>query len=376
MNTHSTFEPQAGSAADNRPPVGGKILIIGGYGQVGRAVADRLAPLFPGRVAVAGRSAAKAKTAAAGIGHGAEGREVDIFAADSAAALDGVALVLVCLDQTDTAFVEQCLARGVLYLDISAEYAFLSKVERLDGVARKTGATALLSVGVAPGLTNLLAARAAARMERVDRIDILLEFGLGDHHGQAAVEWMFDNLDAEYEVRENGRKKSVRSFGDSQEFRLPGAKTARATYRFNFPDQHVIGRTLDVPSVSTWIRFDDRLSTWAFAKSSQIGLGRLLRRRWWRRLAVWLFMNVHMGSDVCGVEVRATGRTKDGNETLTLGIVGRKEALMTAIVAAETARQALTGELAPGVFHSEQAVALEPVIAALRRELPDMVVAI
>ncbi len=59
-------------------------------------------------------------------------------------------------------------------------------------------------------------------------------------------------------------------------------------------------------------------------------------------------MNIHMGSDVCGVSARATGRTKDGAETLTLGLIGRKEALMTAIVAAETVRQMLSGDPAGG----------------------------
>ena len=138
----------------------------------------------------------------------------------------------------------------------------------------------------------------------------------------------------------------------------------------------MIGRTLGVPAVSTWFRFEDRVSTWLFAKSSRAGLGRLLRRHWWRKMAVWLFMNVHMGSDICGVAARATGRTKDGAETLTLGLIGRKEALMTAIIAAETARQLLSGDPAPGVLHSEQAIALDPVIYALRKDLPDLVVAL
>ncbi len=87
-------------------------------------------------------------------------------------------------------------------------------------------------------------------------------------------------------------------------------------------------------------------------------------------------MNVHMGSDICGVAARATGRTKDGAETLTLGLIGRKEALMTAIVAAETVRQMLSESPAPGVHHSEQAIVLDPVVSALRKELPDLVVAL
>ncbi|HXV25913.1 MAG TPA: saccharopine dehydrogenase NADP-binding domain-containing protein [Alphaproteobacteria bacterium] len=354
----------------------GNILIIGGYGKVGRSIAERLAPLFPGRVIVAGRSLDKAKAAAAGIGHGAEGRAVDILTEDAGGVLDGVTLALACLSQTDTRFVEQCLSRGVHYVDISADYDFLLRVEKLDGLAKRHGATAILSVGVAPGLTNMLAARARQRMERVERIDILLELGLGDHHGQAAVEWIFDNLDAEYDVKDHGRAKSVRSFGESLNLRLPGQRAGRPAYRFNFSDQHVIARTLGVPTVSTWLRLEDRVSTWMLAKSSRAGIGRLLRRPWWRKVAVWLFMNVHMGSAICGVAVRATGRTENGEDTLTLGLIGRKEALMTAIIAAETVRQLLSGNPIPGILHSEQAVKLDPVVSALRRDLPDLVVAL
>lgn len=361
---------------ETEPPDSGKILIVGGYGKVGRSIAERLAPTFPGRIAIAGRSLGKATAAAAEIGYDAQGRAVDIFASDASDALDDVALALVCLDQTDTRFVEQCLSRGIHYVDISADHAFLSRVEEHDGLAKKTGATAMLSVGTAPGLTNLLAARAREKFEHLDRIDILLELGLGDHHGQAAVEWTFDNLDASFEVMENGRARRVRSFGESIDIRLPGRKKMRPAYRFNFSDQHVIGRTLEVASVSTWVRFDGRLSTWLFAVSSRAGLGRLLRRSYWRKLAVWLFMNVHVGSDICGVAVRGLGRTKNGSEEITIGVIGRREAQMTAIIAAETTRQVLAANPGSGVFHSEQAIAIDPVIAALKKEYADLVVAI
>ncbi|MAN61999.1 MAG: hypothetical protein CMI60_08620 [Parvibaculum sp.] len=354
----------------------GKILIVGGYGEVGLSIAERLAPRFPRRVVIAGRNPDKAKAAAAEVGHGAEGRALDIFEADSGRALDGVALTVVCLDQTKTRFVEQCLSRGIHYLDISADYTFLSQVEKVDDLARRNGVTALLSVGTAPGLTNLLAARTRDKMDSVDRIDILLEFGLGDHHGRAAVEWMFDNLDASYQVMENGCATPVRSFGDSLGLALAGQDKKRPAYRFNFSDQHVLGRTLNGPSVSTWVRFDDRFSTWLFAVSSRAGLGRLLRRPLWRKLAVWLFMNVHMGSDICGVSVRAIGRTGAASAETVVGVTGRKEPLMTAIIAAESVRQMLTESLGPGVLHSDQAIEIDPVVAALRAEYPDLVVAI
>jgi len=353
-----------------------KILIVGGYGQVGRSIAERLAPGFPGRVTIAGRNQHKANTVAAEVGHGSQGRGMDIFAPDAGRALDDVALVLVCLDQTDTQFAAQCLSRGIHYVDISADHTFLSRIDALDGLAQTNSATGVLSVGTAPGLTNLLAARAKQKMARLDRIDILLEIGLGDRHGRAAVEWMFDNLDASYDIRENGAARRVRSLGESMALALPGQSKRRAAYRFNFSDQHVLGRTLGVASVSTWVRFDNRLSTWLFAVSSRAGLGRLLRRKFWRKLGVWLFMNVHIGSDICGVAVQARGQTESGAEELTIGIVGRREALMTAIIAAETVRQVLTANPGPGVFHSEEVIALDPVIAALKRAFPDLVVAV
>lgn len=354
----------------------GKILIVGGYGQVGRLIAEKLAPLFPNRLIISGRNIDKAESAASEVGYGAQGRSVDIFAEGAENVLEGVSLVVVCHDQVNTKFVEQCLSRGIHYVDISADYTFLSQVEMLDGLARQNNATAILSVGLAPGLTNLLASHANDLMGNVDQIDILLEFGLGDHHGQAALEWMFDNLDASYEVMDNGRTKSVRSFSDSTNISLPGSKSKHPAYRFNFSDQHVIARTLNVPTVSTWVRFEDRLSTWLFATFSRVGLGRLLRRPLWRKIAIWFFMNIHKGSDICGVAIHAFGQAANGLNEATIGVIGRNESLMTAIMAAEVIRQMLTTNLEPGVFHSEQFVDFDQVIEALKAEYPDLLVTV
>ncbi|WP_444904220.1 saccharopine dehydrogenase NADP-binding domain-containing protein [Microbulbifer sp. CnH-101-E] len=354
----------------------GRVLIVGGYGQVGRSIAERLAVGFPDRVTVAGRNMDKAKAVAAKIGYGTEGRALDIFGSNDPSVLADVSLVIVCLDQTNTRFVEQCLSLGIHYIDITADYTFLSEVEKLDNLAKQEGAAAILSVGVAPGLTNMLAAHARDQMERTDRIDILLESGLGDRHGQGAIEWILDNLDVSYQVMEGGHTIPVRSFGDSTDLRLAGQDQKLPAYRYNFSDQHVLSRTLNVPSVSTWVRYDSRFATWLFAVSSRIGLGRLLRRPVWRKSVVWLFMNLHMGTDICGISVRAAGRKGSEPAETIVGVTGRKEALMTAIVTAETARQVLSNNPAPGVHHSEQVIALDPVVTALRNELPDLVVAL
>lgn len=349
-------------------------MLVGGYGQVGQLIAERLAPSFPDCLVIVGRSLDKAAACATRIGSGATGRAFDVNSRNLGSYLADVALVLVCLDQAGTRFVEQCLSRGIDYLDVTASYEFLRRVSALDSLAKRSGAIAVLSVGVAPGLTNLIAAEAVKAMGHTNRIDIFIQLGLGDRHGKAAIAWMIDNLDATYDVREAGQHLPVRSFGESRRVRFPGQRAASIAYRFNFSDQQVLTRTLNVPSVSTWVCFNSRFLTWLLAAGVRAGLARQIRKPGWRAAAIWLFRNVHVGSDVCAVAVRAAGKTKQGDRTLELSVVGRNEALMTAVVAAEAARQMLSAELGVGVFHSEQIIALDSVVSALKDELKNLLV--
>ena len=72
---------------------------------------------------------------------------------------NNVALVVMCVDQHETRFVEECIRRGKDYTDITVSYDFLSKLEALDTEAKTHGSTVVLSVGLASGLTNLLSNR-------------------------------------------------------------------------------------------------------------------------------------------------------------------------------------------------------------------------
>lgn len=362
---------RSGRSADRRT---GRILVVGGYGKVGAQIAARLATRHPGRVCVGGRDGARAASAARVIGNGAVGRAIDLSSPRADDGLAGVSLAVVCIDQTDTRFASQCLARGIHYVDITADDRFLVEVERLDETARQRRATALLSVGVAPGLTNLLARRAHDTLAVTERIDLLLDVGFGDEHGAASLGWMIQNLDARYDVLDNGTKKNVRSFGDSLRFEVPGEQRRSAMYRFDLSDQHVLARTLDVASVSTWIRFGGRFSTWLLAQASRRGLAPVLQRPPFRAAAIALLQRAATGSDRCRVVARAAGTDPSGRwRSVELAIAGRHEARMTAVVASECVRQVLRGGLPAGVFHSHQGVDLDRVITALKIDDPEVV---
>ncbi len=59
-----------------------------------------------------------------------------------------------CLDLPNADFVRYCFKRGIHYVDISANYKLFSQIELLDAEAKKHNATAIISVGLAPGLTS------------------------------------------------------------------------------------------------------------------------------------------------------------------------------------------------------------------------------
>jgi saccharopine dehydrogenase-like NADP-dependent oxidoreductase len=89
-------------------------------------------------VAVAGRSRARADEAAIAIGHGARGRSIDIAEQSSvAAALDGVAIIISCIDQPGRTLLWAAIERGLRYTDITPHLTELGRgaaYEKIDAL--------------------------------------------------------------------------------------------------------------------------------------------------------------------------------------------------------------------------------------------------
>jgi saccharopine dehydrogenase-like NADP-dependent oxidoreductase len=153
-----------------------KLLIVGGYGQVGRVI-------------VAGRNYHEAEAFSAATGGNVLPLALNVHGGSANAdVLQGVKVVVMCVELPDAEFVENCLRLGVHYVDISASYEWLSQIESLQADAKEGGATAVLSVGLAPGLTNLLARYNKMLVDEIRHLDIFIMLGLGEVHGEAAVE--------------------------------------------------------------------------------------------------------------------------------------------------------------------------------------------
>ncbi|WP_199732181.1 NAD-dependent epimerase/dehydratase family protein [Cellulomonas triticagri] len=229
---------------DPRTPL--RVLVLGGYGAVGRHAVTTLRALGHHPV-TAGRDATRADLRL---------DLTDLPAVASAAA--EVDVVVNAAGAEDAHLVTAVTRAGAAFVDISATGAYLERVERL-----AVDAPVVLSVGIAPGLTNLLA-HAAVRdaPDATGPLDLAVVLGAGEAHGAAATAWSLGLLGRRYPDTVGPAGATVRNYTRGATFDLPGGR--RRLHRADFSDQHTLTRTLGRP-VRTYFGTDTRFATTALA---------------------------------------------------------------------------------------------------------------
>jgi hypothetical protein len=304
-----------------------KILILGGYGAVGREAATALVRADPQPVVVvAGRNPLTAMPVP-----GTTAIRVDATnSGDVAGALNGVDTVLMCAERDNARVARACLERGVDYLDVSASHEMHAAIEDLDDLARRNDATAVLSVGLAPGITNLLARHCVERSStRELYIGVLL--GSGEQHGRAALEWTVDGL---------GR------LDGSWAMDFPAPYGTRTVHRFPFSDQYTLPDTLGISTARTGLCLDSRLTTALLAAAGRPAVARLLRRPRVRDILLTALARIHLGGDGFAVIARSGAAQA--------AFSGRRQTRATGLTAALLVRH--LPALPAGVRHIEQLV--------------------
>ena len=336
---------------------GRKILIVGGYGGVGRTIATLLSKEFPQQVIVAGRNYDKANQLSVELEDAVSPLELDISAETFPEKLLGeVSLVVMCIDQKDTRFAEECIRQGVDYIDITAGYEFISRLEALNADAEKGGSTIVLSVGLAPGLTNVLASLAVLKARNVSHVDLFVMVGLGEEHGEAAERWTVENLSATFRIRDGQGFRQVRSLHESKTTQFPERLGTRKAYRFDFSDQHVIPNTLKIDSASTWFCLDSTFFTELLAFLEKAGVLKIVRYRAIQNILVRILRSFHFGSDIFVLKAEAYRHSEDESPAFECTLVGYGEGYATGMVTAKVASLVFKSSLSSGVFHMEQIV--------------------
>ncbi|RBM21667.1 saccharopine dehydrogenase [Prauserella sp. PE36] len=319
------------------------VLVVGGYGAVGATVTRSLAEWSPGRVVCAGRDLGRARALADQVGATAAGLDVtDVKGFERLLAEHGVGVVVLCVKPSDGALARACLSNGVHLVDVGASYHLLALTEELTETALEAAATAVLSVGLAPGLTNVLAGRACRDLGGADRIDVTVLLGAGEQHGADALRWTLTQLVA---PRQRAARGPARVF-------LPGYGH-RTAHPFPFSDQYTLRRTLGVTDVTTRLCLDSRVLTTLLFALRRTGLLRLAARLDVLRALTAAAGKVHFGSDGFAVAAEAV----HNGHRVAYALTGNAQGHVTGLVAAHVAHTLLGRGLPPGVHHLDELTA-------------------
>lgn len=198
------------------------VLVLGGYGAVGTHLSTALRNRGH-RALTAGRDRTRA--------------DVPLDMTDRAALRTAVTEVDAVVNGTgleDPELIAAIADTGTPVIEVSADTGYLADLERLT-----PRAPVLLSVGIAPGLTNLLAHALHHRHPSTGPLDIAIVLGTGEEHGAAAAAWTYGLLGQEF-IDPDG--STLRNMTVSGRFDLNGAR--RRLYRTDFSDQHTETRLL------------------------------------------------------------------------------------------------------------------------------------
>jgi saccharopine dehydrogenase (NAD+, L-lysine-forming) len=206
-----------------------RIAVIGGAGGMGRVTtADAATSEGVERVLLVDRDAARAAEVAAAHAN-VEVREPGEGAPGLLAALAGAdAVVNAATHRLNVPVMEACLEVGAHYTDLGGLYYYAIEQYELDDAFRRAGLSAAISMGAAPGITNMLAAAAVAELDTVESIEVIdacvagRPYDADDPYVPAyAADTLIDEFTRPAPMFVDGREQLMPAGGGAKTYHLP-----------------------------------------------------------------------------------------------------------------------------------------------------------
>ncbi|NRB42202.1 MAG: saccharopine dehydrogenase NADP-binding domain-containing protein [Pseudomonadales bacterium] len=174
-----------------------KVLILGGYGNFGKRIAESLSVDSDLHLLIAGRHGPKAERLCAELRSSFSSNVytpvvMDITAADFAVQLKALAVDLVV--HTSGPFQGQdhrvplaCIAAGAHYIDLADDRDFVCGIAALNAAAVEAGVMVVSGASSVPGLSSCVVAHFQTQFSQLDSIDVAIAPGNKAERGEATV---------------------------------------------------------------------------------------------------------------------------------------------------------------------------------------------
>jgi saccharopine dehydrogenase-like NADP-dependent oxidoreductase len=230
-----------------------KIIVIGGYGDIGSYVVEKLVENSTHQVTIAGRNLKKARSLCSTFkGHiGALYVDVD-EKATLTGALGNFDLVINCAGpfykygaNVATAAIET----KTHYIDICDDADPLPKLFALDAAAKRAGVTVLTGMGWNPGISNLAARLGANLLDAVDEIKIAWVAGSGDAEGKAALAHVLHGITGQVPAFRDGKQVTAPAWTEMELVEFPAPLGELPEFLFGHPEPVTLPQALSAKKI-------------------------------------------------------------------------------------------------------------------------------
>jgi len=280
-------------------------------------------------------------------------------------------LVLGCIGpfhRHESRIVRAAIAAGRDYLSLCDDPAAVDEVLAQGAEAEKGGIRVLCGCGMTPGLSNLLACRAASRLDRIDSVEFSWFLELGSGMGAATLEHLLHSFAGKAPALQGGKTAAARAGSWEEIVEFPSPVGRQAVSYLSHPEPSTIPSTL-AGAREIWFKAGVGGRGMGFAMHSLAWLGEGQRTELWQTALRAAAMGiVRRGDSSCLASIRVTAcGVKDGAPARRALCVTGDYYRLSGLVMAASAASLDEKEWAPGVYAPEAVLDDPSVFAWLHR---------
>jgi saccharopine dehydrogenase-like NADP-dependent oxidoreductase len=238
-----------------------KIVVLGGYGTLGRQICSMLVNDPAIDCVVAGRDAARGQAFAGDIGAGFQLLDSQKLGTLRTALQGAFAVVDASgpFQGRSYAVPEACIELGVHYADVADAREYVAGFSLLDPAARAKGSLLVTGASTIPAAAGALIDSMAGRFDRIDEIHTAVSIGNRDMRGPASLRAILSYAGRSLSIVERGGWRDVYGWSRPQTVRFPSPIGKRRVYIADGPDLDIFPKRYGAHTVTERVGMQLRL---------------------------------------------------------------------------------------------------------------------
>ena len=225
-----------------------KVLVIGGYGRIGKSVATDIVSHTDAEVSITSRQAQPQIEPFRFLARNLDDRE------QLHKAIANKDLVVHCagpFHHRDGRVLESCIEQGVNYIDVSDHRSFYQRVIKQQEQAIAAGVTAVLNTGIFPGISNSMVKQGVEQFDRANKIHLSYVVASSGGAGLTVMRTTFLGLKNKFSAWIDGKWQDISPYSQREVIKFPAPYGKTGVYWFDVPETYTFADSFPVDTVIT-----------------------------------------------------------------------------------------------------------------------------